>query len=203
MTTILSARDRVIELLRTLDEARVTYDSRNRGGGASMMPTLYNEGSYRELEDCLALMRDGGEHVLVDPSSGRRTFGPTGFEVQVMRPAQRRFWWHVCTRHRWGDQRVLLVTVERNRLGPRFLMPGYSELIAGGPVSGSNKARVRAYCWSEFVDEALVEEGIRELVRLMHGGRHDRITLPRLLLRRKLGLPIEDDIVEDEVWEVA
>ena len=192
----------MIELLRSLDEARVAYDARSLGDGVTLMPSMFAEGSYAELERCLTLMRDGGEDILLDPVTGSPTFGDHGFAVSIMRPPQRRLWWHVCSRYRWGDQRALLVTVKRNQLGYRFEMPPCTEWVAGGASAGSNKALVRAYCWSPYVRKELAAEGLRQLVSLMHGGRADRILLPRLLFRRKLGLPVEGDVIADEAVAV-
>jgi hypothetical protein len=199
---MLSATDRVVELLRSLDEARVAYDSRSLGGGASLMPSMWNEGSYAELERCLILMREGGEDSLVDPASGRTSFGWGGFPVSTLRAPRRQLWWHICSRYRWGEQRVLVVTIERTRQGPRFIMPPHSELVAGGPNTGTKQQLVRAYCWSPHVREELAARGVRMLASLMHGGRSDRIQLPMLLLRRRLGLPVEDDLVEPDAVAV-
>jgi hypothetical protein len=199
-----SAAERRVELLlRTLDEARVDYDPRAPGeGGPAVMPTIWNEGSYAELERCLLLMREGGEDLLLDPTSGLGSFGRGGFAVTVMRSPERQLWWHLSSRYRWGEHRVLLVRVQRRRQGAHFLMPACSELVAGGPSAGSKKALVRAYCWSEHVDQGLADEGVRYLTTLMHHGRKEKIRLPDVLLRRWLGLPVEDDRIEEEVVAV-
>lgn len=199
LSTALEPQDRVALLLRTLDEARVAWDARSSGGGASLMPTMYGEGSYAELERCLILMREGGEDVLLDPATGKATLGDGGFVVSVMRAPQRRLWWHVCQRYRWGVERVLLVHVRKRAGTFDYLMPPNTELVAGGAAVGESRARVRAYCWSEDVDDWLVAKGLEVLTSLMHGGRSEQIWLPDSLFRRALGLPPRDEIEQSEL----
>ena len=196
----LTATDRVIALLRTVDEARVAWDTRSSGGGALLMPTMWNEGSYAELERCLVLMRDGGEDTLLDPVTGSACFGDNGFPVSTIRPAQRRQWWHLVMRYRYGTVRTMTVAVRRNRFGPEIVLPPRCELMSGGGVViGSKNAVARVYTWSDSVSASVAAEGLCTLTSLMYGGHDKRIQLPVAVLHRELGLPIEMPEPEAEV----
>ena len=196
----LTATDRVRALLRTVEEARVAWDTRSSGGGALLMPTMWSEGSYAELERCLILMRDGGEDTLLDPVTGRESFGPNGFPVTILRPAQRRLWWHVVMRYRYGTVRTMTVAVRRTRFGADIVLPPRCELMSGGGVViGSKNAVARVYTWSEQVSQSTAAEGLCTLTSLMYGGRDKLIQLPVSVLHRELGLPIEMPNEEAEV----
>ena len=118
----LSAQQRVIELLRTLAEARVDRTGRADGNGVLLMPSMWNEGSYAELEARLIDLR-----------------------------YERSLWWHVCHRYRFGTTRIILAPVIRRiRYGqrePTVSLPKRCELVAGVPVhevqAGSRLARCR------------------------------------------------------------
>lgn len=166
--TPLAAQDRVIELLKTFNEARVTYGRGSTGNGVILMPSMWHEGSYAELEQRLKQMREG---------------------------KQRPLWWHLSHRYRWGVERTILCPVVRRRLGPEFVLPRFTELVAGGPAVGSKHAIARVYSWSEKVDDATVGKGVRVLTDLMFDGDWTRIELPKVVLQRLLGLPMEPETV--------
>lgn len=169
----------------------MAWDARSSGGGALLMPSLWHEGSYVELERCLMLMRDGGPDTLLDPATGRATFGHFGWPVTILRPPLRRQWWHLSARYRWGTTRTITVPLRRTRLGPEMILPKRCELIAGGAVIGTKQARARVYEWSVDVDEQEAARGVGTLVSLMFGGRSSQIQLPVSLLERELGQPVE------------
>jgi hypothetical protein len=159
LSASLSAQDRVIELLRTLHDARVDWDGRADGNGVLLMPSMWNEGSYPELVRCLIDLR---EH-------------------------QRPLWWHVCHRYRFGETRMIMALVNRKRGGDTFHLPKRTELVAGGPSVGSKHALCRVYQWSERVSPELVTEGIDVLTASMYDGREDRIWLPAAVYDRLMG----------------
>jgi hypothetical protein len=165
---VLAAEERVELLLRTYEEARVSYGVGSTGQGVRLMPSMWHEGSYSELERSLLALRES---------------------------ARRPLWWHACQRFRWGTEHVVVLPVKRNRLGAEFLLPRDCnfEVIAGGPAVGSKHAVARIYRWTEAVDVGKAIEGVAALTALMFGGRSDRIQLPQLILRRRLGLPIEGE----------
>lgn len=198
----LTATDRVIALLRTINEAREAWDTRSSGGGALLMPTMWHEGSYQELERCLRLMREGGEDTLIDPISGRETFGREGFSVTIMRPAMRRQWLHLVYRYRYGTVLTMTVAVRRTRFGADIVLPPRCELLGGGGVViGSKNAVARVYTWPDWVRPDVAAEGLCTLTGLMYGGRDKLIQLPVNVLQRELGLPIE--MPKDEPSEFA
>jgi hypothetical protein len=88
---------------------------------------------------------------------------------------------------------VMILPVIRCKAGPDFRLPPFTELIAGGPAVGSRFAMARVYRWRDDVDPAKAADGVAALTALMFGGRSDRIQLPQLILRRRLGLPIEGE----------
>ena len=159
MTLALSAEDRVVELLRTYAEAREAWDGRADGNGVLLMPSMWNEGSYAELERRLAVMRE----------------------------QQRPLWWHVNHRYRFGTSRLIMAMVIRTRTGASLHLPPRTELIAGGPSVGSKVAWCRVYQWSARVQPEVVSEGVDVLTRSMYNGRAERIWLPALVLDRVLG----------------
>ncbi len=187
-TPTLSPTDRVIALLRTVNEAREAWDTRSSGGGALLMPTMWHEGSYVELERCLLLMREGGPDHLLDPVTGSRLFGEGGFPVEVLLPARRQLWWHTVMRYRYGDTKAVTVAVRPTRRGPELLPPPRSEIVAGSAVIGSKNAIARVYTWSDNVDARLAADGLEHLTGLMFGGRHDRIQVPVGVLHLMLGM---------------
>jgi hypothetical protein len=129
------------------------------------MPTVYTEGSYAELEQRLAEMREG---------------------------ARRPEWWHLSYRHRWGVERRRQVPVRRTRLGPEPQLEPHCELLGTGEVNGKTIV-VNLYEWSPSVDEELVKRGLLHLLRTMHGGETWRIQLPLVYLYRALGMPLPSE----------
>lgn len=156
------AESRVIQLMRTLTEARVSYGVSSTGSGVILMPSQYHEGSYQELERRLVELRES---------------------------ERRRLWHHASLRYRWGVERTIVAPVIRRKKGPEYRLPQFCELIAGGPAVGSRQAVARVYRWSEDVDEQAAAEGITALTELMFDGEYDRIVLPMIVLRRVLGIP--------------
>jgi hypothetical protein len=151
---------RVVELLRSLQEARELWDGGAAGGGVRLMPSAWHDGSYAELERVLHLMRD--------------TQGPG-----------RQLWASVCARYIWTTQRIAKVSVIRTRQGPVPLPPPGSEVQVVLEMKVS-KARVRLSTWDSRVDERLVGLGVNRLAQLMYGGDHGRVVLPRYLRERAL-----------------
>ena len=166
--TGITAEERVELLLRTFNEARVTYGVGSTGNGVQLMPSMWHGGSYSELERCLLNMRES---------------------------SQRPLWWHASQRYRWGVERTIIAPVVRRITGPDFRLPPYCELIAGGPAVGAKHAIARIYRWSDAVDEKKAAEGVRVLSESMYDGERWRIVLPLIVLSRRLGLPIEPEVV--------
>lgn len=158
--------DLVTELLRTLEEAQTSWDPRSGGGGPILMPTLYHDGSYRELQDRLSEMRDDR--------------------------GWRRPWWHVSYRYRWG--RVIRTTVKARKTarGPEPILPARSELLVVGSATGDG-VEVRLYVWPEYVDDGAATAGVARLVATMYDGDTTRLRLPEPFLWRRLGLPAPDE----------
>lgn len=164
IATELTPEQRVVELLRTLNDALVSYGAASTGDGVRLLPSMYSEGSYQELEDRL---RD-------------------------LREMRRPLWWHVSHRYRWGVEKLIVARVIRRLEGPEFVLPPNCELIAGGASLGSKAAVARVYAWSPEVDRKKAGEGVSALVSLMFGGDVERIVLPGDVFRRAMGLPIRD-----------
>jgi hypothetical protein len=155
----------VISLLRTYYEAREAWDGRANGAGVKLMPRLWQEGSYAELERCLSELRDSPE---------------------------RRFWFHATRRYRDGSIVTLVVPVQRSLRGPHYLLPSHCELEAGAVNVSERYASVRVYRWFHEVDQVLADEGVERLVGLMYDGARERIVIPDFYYRRALGLPSRD-----------
>jgi hypothetical protein len=157
----LTPKQTLIELLRTLDDARSAWESGSKGDGVVLMPAVYQEGSYAELERRLAQMRES---------------------------AHRPLWWHVSHRHRWGIERRREVPVRRTRMGPEPQLEPNCELLGIGEVSGKLML-VNVYEWSPSVDEAQVNRGLAHLLTVMHGGEAWMMHLPLVYMYRALGMP--------------
>jgi hypothetical protein len=158
----LTADERVVELLRTLAEARQSYSFASGSGGPMLMPKMWHEGSYAELERRLRDMRES---------------------------RRRRLWWHVSYRYRFGVELTMVARIVRRQTGPEFMLPPHCELVAGGPAVGSKAAYCRVYCWRQEVDEGQADRGVGHLVSTMYGGEVDRIVLPDAVYRYRMGLP--------------
>jgi hypothetical protein len=157
----LNPKKTLIELLRTLDDARTAWEAGSKGDGVVLMPAVYQEGSYAELELRLAEMREG---------------------------AQRREWWHVSHRYRWGNECRREVPARRTRLGPEPLLGRNCELLGIVEVNGRSMV-VNLYEWSTAVDDGMVGRGLTHLLSIMHGGDPWRMHLPLVYLYRALGMP--------------
>jgi hypothetical protein len=163
---VLTAQERVILLLRTFYEAREYWDPRSAGDGPRLMPSVWHEGSYLELEARLSELRDSRERPL---------------------------WFHATRRYRDGEQVTVEVPVIRSLRGPTFVLPPCCELIAGAVKLSESKTAVRCYRWRSDVDQALADEATQLLTDRMYRGRRDRIVVPDVFYRRALGLPPRDE----------
>lgn len=147
---------RVIQLLRTYTDALHDWDGGSNGDGVKLMPSMWNEGSYDELENALRKMRDGG-------------------------PRDRQQWWHVSARYFWTDQKTVSVPVRRSRLGPLAVAPRHAEIDVIIEMSYAS-ARVRVTTWSAEVSMDLVRQGVARLADLMYDGDVGRVVVPRSLV---------------------
>ena len=161
----LTHRQTLIELLRTHHDARTAWDTRSGGGGALLMPSLYHEGSYAELERRLADMRDDQLY--------------------------RQRWWHLSHRYRWGIVRRDTVPCRRTRRGPIPRLRPHTELVSAGPIHGQRMSCL-VYEWRPDVQPHQVELALDHLLATMHGGLSYRIMLPPEVFQRALGLPLEE-----------
>lgn len=143
----------MVVLLRTLEEARECYGAPSTGEGVRLMPSMYNEGSYAELELHLARLRC----------------------------ERRQIWWHTCQRYRWGRETTRVVKARNTKAGVLLDTPGDCELAARPLLVANGWARVRVYRWDSRVDMTLAAAGVADLAEHMHGGRWDCIELPQLL----------------------
>ena len=154
--------DLVVELLKTLDEALSDYVPWTDGGGVRLMPSVYREGSYGELEARLGDMRDGDMH---------------------------REWWHVSARYLWGTIRRTQVNTRRTVKGRVPILPARCELHISGEVTWPGPLQtVQYYTWGSDVDQKLAARGIDHLVATMYGGDTTQLRLPAVFLWRMLGI---------------
>lgn len=161
----LTPKDKLIELTRTLHDAQTTWDTRSQGNGPHLMPSLYHEGSYAELEHRLAQMRD----------------------TPHWRPA----WWHLSQRYRWGTTHKEHAPYKRTRQGPIPRLRPNTELVHAGTITG-HRIQITVYEWAPTLDY-LVDQALDRLEETMHGGHPELIRLPLSVLYRALGLPAPDD----------
>jgi hypothetical protein len=164
---VLSAEERVILLLRTFYEAREYWDGRAAGEGVKLMPSVWHEGSYPELEDRLIELRDGRGRAL---------------------------WFHATRRYRDGEWVTLRVPVARTLRGPVLQLPPHCELAVGAADISEREVTVKCYRWRSDVKQATADLGIDTLVKRMYKGRRDRIIVPDAFFRRALGLPPREEI---------
>lgn len=132
----LSRRERVIELLRTLADAREPLQSGNGKSSAEShsfsYPKVYLEGSYRELEATLRRLR-------------------------AERPGQ---YWHVCERYLRCERKVIEAKVKKGKP----TLPQHCELAGGLASIGASTARVSVFRWDERVRMEKVRAGVEFLV---------------------------------------
>lgn len=147
---------RVVALLESYNDALHDWNGGASGDGVRLMPSMWNEGSYAELENALRKMRDGS-------------------------PKTRQQWWHVSARYLWTEEVVADVEVRRSRLGPVAVPPPYAEIAVVLEMSHS-RARARLATWSRDVRDELVHEGVTSLADLMYGGDVGRVVVPRSLV---------------------
>lgn len=146
---------RVIQLLRTYNDALHDWNGGSGGDGVRLMPSMWVEGSYAELERALRRMRDGA-------------------------PGDRQLWWHVSARYFWTTHRTTEVGVRRSRLGPLAVAPPHCEIDLVKEMSHST-ATVRVTCWSPDVDSGLLRAGVARVADLMYDGDVGRVIVPRAL----------------------
>ena len=159
--TTLSPRDLLVELIKTLGEDETSYNPGSGTGGPLLMPTLYREGSYSELESRLDEMRDSAQWRLP--------------------------WWHVTQRYLAGVVATVDVSFRRTRQGPHPNLPGRCELVLVEGILGNQLMKIRVYRWDSRVEEGLVRAGLDRLLATMYGGQTERIQLPLEFLYRALG----------------
>ena len=157
----LTPRDLLVELLKSLEVAATGFDSGSLGGGVRLMPSIYNEGSYAELERRMREMHDD--------------------------PRYRTIWWNVAYRYWRCIPRRIVVPYQRTIKGPIPQLPARSELRITGEVLPERKMVVDVWVWDERVQPRLVDKGLERLLEIMYDGDTQRITLPRELLYLALG----------------
>jgi len=162
-----TAQERVVLLLRTFYEARESYGAGSVGDGVRLMPSVWHEGSYPELEFRLAELRDG---------------------------RGRRLWFHSTRRYRDGEWVTLDVPVVRTRRGPSFTLPPCCESVVGAASLSDRVSRVKCYRWRSDVDQATADHAIGVLIEMMYDGSRERIQVPEVFYRRALGLPAREEI---------
>ena len=165
MAPPLTHQQRLIELLRTLQDASVAWDPRASGGGPTLMPTMWHQGSYAELEHQLIRLRDN--------------------------PATRTAWWHTSQRYRWGTTRKTTVPIRRTRQGPVPRLPANTELVSAGQINGHHQAVV-LYQWRHDVDNHQVNHGLDLLLQRMHNGQPHHIRIPHDIYCQAAGIPINE-----------
>jgi hypothetical protein len=144
---------RITQLLRTLNDARNGWDTRSNGGGPKLMPRMYHQGSYAELESAMHQLRD----------------------------TNRRLWWHTANRYLWTTPRIATITVHRTRQGPMPHPPPHTEVDLVLRM-GNRTATARLNTWAPTTNPELTQQGIAALAELMYRGDTSRITLPPDLL---------------------
>lgn len=167
---LLSTKDLVVELIKTLADAEQGFNPGDGNGGVRLMPSLYWEGSYAELERCLDEMRDSAQW--------------------------RQAWWHLTQRYLTGKVCTLDVSYRRTAKGPYPQIPGRTELLFVEAVLDSRLMRVRVYRWDERVAEDWVDQGLDRLLATMYGGDRQRIQLPIEFLYRALGKELPHEQVK-------
>lgn len=152
---------RIVMLLCSYHDALHAWDDRASGGGAKLMPSMWREGSYRELERQLRRMRDS-------------------------RTGSRRLWWHVSARYLWTQTQVRNVHLRRTSKGPVPVPPAHTEIEAILETTGKS-ARVKLATWDPQVDMVLVTQGVSWLANNMYGGDHSQVVVPHEIWTK--GLP--------------
>lgn len=154
----LTRKQKLVELIRTLDEAQTTWHPASNGGGPRLMPSQYHEGSYQELEHHLHHMRDN--------------------------PTTRTLWWHLNHRYRWGTTHKETVPCRHTRQGPQPRLRPHTELVTTGNVHG-NHIQIISYQWNPHVNDYLVDMALDHLLTTMPAHRP---RLPLTVLYRALGI---------------
>lgn len=133
----------IVEMLRRLEDARETQNGPSglKGDGQSipLMPPTWND-SYRELDRCLALMRE-------------------------KRPSQH---CHVCERYVVTSKKLHRKEVHI-RNGKITGINAHEELYAGQPTIKADKIEVIIYRWQPWVRAEKVRRGIEWLTNEFRG----------------------------------
>jgi hypothetical protein len=161
----LTHTQRLIELIRTLHDAQTTWNPQSNGDGPRLMPTMWTQGSYAELEHQLRNLRDN--------------------------PETRTAWWHTSHRYRWGTTRKTTVPIRRTRQGPVPRLPANTELVSAGTIDGHHQ-HVVVYQWRLDVNQAHVNNGIDVLLERMHNGQPHMIRIPHDIYCHAAGIPINE-----------
>jgi hypothetical protein len=140
--------------------AEDSYDSRNSGdGGPKLMPTIYWQGSYRELERSIRSLQR--EHYTL--------------------------WWHLTHRYFRGVETREVIRYRRTTKGPMPEVPSHSELLCVIDTMPERQMYVKLYRWPVEVEPRFVEKGIDRLLETMYDGDTSQIQLPQALLYLALG----------------
>ena len=155
----LRPRDRVVELLKTLREAENDWGG-GGGEGWGGMPSTYNQGSYRELERSL----------------------------WVMKEQARNLWWHITMRYLNGYESLVMVNSRKTIKGRIPIAPPSSEILIEGTWTSGNAMQAKVYTWSTAVQPRLCDAGVDWLLTEMYHGDTSRIQLPEVFLYRAMGM---------------
>lgn len=71
------------------------------------------------------------------------------------------------------------------------MLPPRTERISSSLFPVGKTSLIYVYQWSDQVRPDLVKQGVTTLTSLMYGGDTQRIVLPVLLLKQRLGLAVE------------
>lgn len=124
------------------------------------MPTTYSQGSYKELERALWVMREQTKNL----------------------------WWHTTMRYLYGETSVVLVNSRKTIKGREPVMPNRSELLIAGEWIGGNVMQAKVYTWSTAVEPRLCEQGVDWLLTEMYHGDTTQLALPLPFLYRAMGM---------------
>src|SRR5262245_26797022 len=160
-----TARERLIHLLQHYREAPLAHTGPpGNGETGPFLSSMWNDSSYPELDRWLRTMR---------------TCRCTSHRHR--KSCKRRVYWHLREWYIDAEQKAVDVPLRRGKL---VLPPGCT-LIAGQMPSllpnGTQTARAVVLRRNPVASRREAENGLQWLLERMHGGRSDRITLPKIL----------------------